>query len=63
MECARLLVGAGANVNHEDCYGRTAISLARDAGFREIVDMLERARDDRLEPVAQMHMTLRSATK
>jgi ankyrin repeat protein len=37
LESARLLVAAGANVNDEDAWGVSAITLAAHSGFRELV--------------------------
>jgi ankyrin repeat protein len=40
LESARLLVGAGANVNDADAWGVTATALAAHAGLRSLVEFL-----------------------
>ena len=40
LESARLLIGAGANVNDTDAWGVSATALAAHAGFTELVEFL-----------------------
>ena len=37
LECAKLLLGAGANVNDADAWGITAVTLAAHSGFTDLV--------------------------
>lgn len=41
VACARALIGAGANREIRDRNGKTALELARDRGFAEMVRLLE----------------------
>ena len=40
LESARLLVAAGANVNDEDAWGISVVTLAAHSGFRDLVEFL-----------------------
>jgi ankyrin repeat protein len=40
LESARLLVGAGANVNDEDAWGVSVVTLAAHSGFVDLVEFL-----------------------
>jgi len=40
LESARLLVAAGANVNDEDAWGVSVVTLAAHSGFRDLVEFL-----------------------
>jgi len=42
-DIVRLLLAAHADVNAKDRWGRTALTLARQGGYAEIVDMLRAA--------------------
>ena len=39
-DVAELLVGAGADVNHADKYGKTALMRASEEGQRDVVELL-----------------------
>jgi ankyrin repeat protein len=51
LESAKLLVGAGANVNDADAWGVSATTLAAHSGFDEIVEfLLEKGADPNTAP-------------
>jgi ankyrin repeat protein len=42
-DTARVVIDAGARLDLRDLYGRTPLDMARDYGYSELVDLLERA--------------------
>ena len=44
----KMLLGAGADVDQKDKYGKTAYDYAHDKGYVDILHMLENPRGSRL---------------